>query len=421
MKKLFFGVLLFVVTHAAMAESDKEAQEVDHVALATLMIYDGKYDKARAELGLVDKQSELYDAAKYYTVYGVLESKVDHLEAAIDNYEKAVEATRVKVYKAPKVYKKRKHLFSIGADEEPEPETPKFDPEKIRKEKMEKLYIYLSQAYYKVKDYQKSVDALDNAGELGRNKASLYAFRADCYWKLKKQNKAIEALSGGYETFKEASLLKQKLFYYAELTLYQAAVETSMEYMKNVGKNEEDFMALAQMLMSADQTNAAIKVLEEAKIRFPDNAKLSVLLAHSYMKKEMPYSGASLFEYSSYYDQKYLKDAVEVYRRVKDYPHAIFLNSLMLDKQEKLKQKVAIYIDRGEFEKVIGLKDGLNRYGMLEDDNLRYALAYAYYMAKDYESAEAQLKRISDSELFAKATLIRKNIEKCKDDSMECI
>ena len=60
---------------------------------------------------------------------------------------------------------------------------------------------------------------------------------------------------------------------------------------------------------------------------------------------------------------------------------------------EKLKQLVAIYLDRGEFEKVIGLKDGLERYNLLEDDNLRYALAYSYYMAKDYPNAEIQLKK----------------------------
>jgi hypothetical protein len=58
---------------------------------------------------------------------------------------------------------------------------------------------------------------------------------------------------------------------------------------------------------------------------------------------------------------------------------------------------------------------------MLDDDNIRYAVAYAYYMAKDYEEAEVQLKKITDNELFSKATIIRKNIEKCQDNSMECI
>jgi hypothetical protein len=82
---------------------------------------------------------------------------------------------------------------------------------------------------------------------------------------------------------------------------------------------------------------------------------------------------------------------------------------------------VAIFVDRGEFEKIIGLKDGLNRYGLLSDDNLRYALAYAYFMVKDYDQAEIHFKKISDSSLFSKATIIRKSIEKCKNNSLECL
>lgn len=420
MKSIVLTLLLLLFSLQAFAEDAKEV-EVNHVTLATLMIYDGKLDKARHELSLVDKKSANYDAADYYTVYGVLESKSDEINASIENYKKAIDATKVKEFKAPKAYAERKYLFSIGEQENNENAPPPFDPEKVRKEKLDKLYVYLSQAFYKVKDYQNSVDALDNAGELGRNKASLYAFRADCYWKLEKRSEAVDALSTGYDKFKDPQLLRQKFYYYADLGLYQSAIDTMMVYMNAVGKKDEDYISLAQMLIGAGENDAAIRVLEEAKLRFPKNAKIGVLLAHSYLKKQMNYTGAALLETSSYYDRKYLKDSVEIYRRVKNYPHAIFLNSLMLDNEEKLKQKVAIYIEREEYEKVIGLKAGLERNGMLKDDNLRYALAYAYYMAKDYDAAEAQLKQITDNELFGKATVIRKNIEKCRNDSMECI
>ena len=110
-----------------------------------------------------------------------------------------------------------------------------------------------------------------------------------------------------------------------------------------------------------------------------------------------------------------------MYRRAGILSHALYLNSIMKNKFEKTKQKVAIYLDRGEFEKIIGLKDAMGRYGLLKDDNMRYALAYAYYVVKDYDKAEEHLKRIEDNELFSKATVIRKNIEKCKNESMECI
>jgi tetratricopeptide (TPR) repeat protein len=135
----------------------------------------------------------------------------------------------------------------------------------------------------------------------------------------------------------------------------------------------------------------------------------------------MPHITAHLFEQGSYYDKKYLKEAAEMFRRTGELSHALYLNSMMLDSKEKTKQKVAIYVSRGEFEKVIGLKDALDRYALLNDDNMRYALAYAYYVAKDYEKSEAHLKKIQDDALFSKATVIRKNIEKCKTNPLECI
>ncbi len=135
----------------------------------------------------------------------------------------------------------------------------------------------------------------------------------------------------------------------------------------------------------------------------------------------MPHVTADLFEKGSFYDSTYLKEAAEMYRRNGELAHALYLNSMMTDKEEKTKQKVAIFISRGEFEKVIGLKDALDRYGLLTNDNMRYALAYAYYVVKDYENAEMHLKKIDDDELFSKATVIRKNIEKCKSNSLECI
>jgi len=42
-------------------------------------------------------------------------------------------------------------------------------------------------------------------------------------------------------------------------------------------------------------------------------------------------------------------------------------------------------------------------------------------MVKDYANAEKNLKKITDNQLFSKATIIRKNIERCKEKPMECL
>jgi tetratricopeptide (TPR) repeat protein len=282
--------------------------------------------------------------------------------------------------------------------------------------------MYLAGEYYKLKDYKNTLINLENAGEKGQSRPGLYTLRAECNYKLKDYTNAISALNKGIKLFPDnATLLKQKFYYFADLKLYQSAIEIAKEYMQKVGVSAKEYITLAQMLLGANELDSAIEVLEDAKLIFPKNPKISFLLGHLYLKKDMKFVSANLFEESSYYDKKYLKDAVEMHRRAGQSIHALYLNTHNIDKVEKLKQKIAIYLDAQEYRKIIGLKKALERYKMLDDENLRYALAYSYYMAGDYKNAEEQLKYISDSELFNKATVIRKNIEKCTNNSLECL
>lgn len=425
-KILTLSLVLFMTNTALMAQKPQE-QIINHVEVATILFYDGSYKKALEELQKAKESHTDIDWMKYHSMRGIIFLKEEKYTQAIDAIKEAISATRKKVYKAPVEEKEKKEvLFSLFSDEKKAEKSKKvvvaFEPEKLRKAKIEELYIYLSQAYYRSEQYLSTVQALDAAGERGQESASLFTLRAECYWKANQKASAIEVLNRGAKLFpKDATLLKQKFYYYAELKLYQASISAAKAYMKKVPANAQEYISLAQMLVSGGEDMEAIKILEEAKILFPTSAKVHILLGHYYNKKDMPYTTAHLFEEGSYYDSKYLKEASEMYRRAGALSHALYLNSLMSDKTEKTKQKVAIYVSRGEFEKIIGLKDALNRYALLKNDNMRYALAYAYYVVKDYDEAEVHLKKIQDDELFSKATVIRKNIEKCKNSPLECI
>jgi len=426
LKKIITISLILFLTYSLQA-NEAEEQTINHMEIATIMYYDGKYDKALEELQQAKDSHTKIEWDKYHNMRGLIFLKNENYQSSINAFKKAIIATKQKVYTPPVEEKpKREYLFTVLSEnkkvEEPVITKPVFDPEKLRKDQIEEIYIYLSQAYYKAEQYINTVHALDAAGEKGRASASLFTLRAECYWKADQKGAAIDALSRGAKLFsKDATLLKQKFYYFAELKLYQASIAAAKAYMKKMPANAQEYISLAQMLQSGGESEEAIKVLEEAKLKFPSSAKVHILLGHYYNQKDMPHVTADLFEKGSYYDANYLKEAAEMYRRNGELAHALYLNSMMMDKEEKTKQKVAIYIGKGEFEKIIGLKDALDRYGLVKNDNMRYALAYAYYMVKDYDSAESHLKKIEDDELFSKATVIRKNIEKCRSNSLECI
>ena len=141
MKKIiniFYILLLLNISVFAKEQNT----EVDHMALATLMVYDAKYDIARDELKLVDTTSSSFDGAKFYTVLGVIDSKEEKYSDAIVTFNKAIEFTKNKTFKAPASEIKEKYLFSLGSSEKKEiKQSPDFDPEKIKLEKLNQLYI----------------------------------------------------------------------------------------------------------------------------------------------------------------------------------------------------------------------------------------------------------------------------------------
>ncbi|MDD2399372.1 MAG: tetratricopeptide repeat protein [Sulfurovum sp.] len=420
-----WSLVLFLIY--SLEAKEPEEQTVNHMEIAAMMYYDGKYDKALEELMQAKDSHMDIEWNKYYAMRGLIFLKEEKYQESIHEFLEAIKALQKKVYTPPSEDKPKKEvLFSVFSKDKkadkPVIKKPIFDPEKLRKDQIEEIHIYLSQVYYKAGQYINAVQALDAAGDKGQGNASLFTLRAECYWKADQKGSALEALNRGTLLFPDdVTLLKQKFYYFGELKLYQAAIKAAKAYMKKIPAKAEEYIILAQMLAGGGESKEAIKILEEAKLKFPSSANVYILLGHYYNQNDMPYTTADLFEKGSYCDPKYTKEAAEMYRRNGLLAHALYLNSKMTDKIEKTKQKVAIYVSRGEFEMIIGLRDALDRYGLLNDDNIRYALAYSYYMAKDYESAEAHLKKIQDDELFSKATVIRKNIEKCRSNSLECI
>ncbi len=173
-------------------------------------------------------------------------------------------------------------------------------------------------------------------------------------------------------------------------------------------------------LRKAKEIDRAISIAEIANMQYEKSAPITVLLAHLYLDKEQVQSAARLFDEASIEDRKYTKESAELFRRAKEYTLSLYKNSQMLDAKEKYKQKVAIYLEFGDYERVIATHDALERSGLLENEDMRYALAYAYYMVGDYPTCEAELKHLQRGDLFQKALELRKNMQKCQNNHWEC-
>ncbi|MEN8146897.1 MAG: hypothetical protein ABFR02_04685 [Campylobacterota bacterium] len=379
MKLLF--ILSMALQLSVFAAQKSKNDEVDHVALAALLMKDGHYARAAETLNQADTTQKDFDFVLYYTIKGLVFTKQQLYTVANEQFYKAIESGQT------------------------EPT----------------IYLYIAQNNFKLRDYQATIDALDKAGEIAAAKPQLLALRAECHWKLEQKSDALDALASVIKKFPDYyGVYKQRFNYFIELELYQSALEDADIYLAHEKPNAKTYLSFIGALRKSGAMQKATALAERGNLQFLENADMTVMLAHLYLDQEMIHAAANLFDQASIEDAKYTKEASEMLRRAREFTLALYKNAQLNDTKEKYKQRIAIYLEFGEFERVVATDSALQRSGLLEDESIRYALAYAYYMTSDFEKSEAQLRELTRPDLFEKATELRKNMEKCQNNSWEC-
>ena len=96
------------------------------------------------------------------------------------------------------------------------------------------------------------------------------------------------------------------------------------------------------------------------------------------------------------------------------------LNRRIPDQQEKFRQRLGIDIYTEDYESLVAKLPALKRYGLMEDDHIKYAVGYAYFVNGDYTNAKRYLQSITDTQLFRKASHIFQQIETCQNELFTC-
>lgn len=378
----FLLVLLLLAGLGGMSLSAAAQEEdVDRLSLASLLMRDNHYARAASVLAKVDTGREDLDRARFYTLRGLVRLNLDQNEDAKQDFRAAIEAGQ---------------------------------ENRI-------VYVYLAQAHYRLKEYAAAIRAIDDAGKAGAKIASLHVLKAQSHWALEQYDQAWAALDAGAERFpRDYRFLRRKVFYLIELGLYQAAAAHGREYLRVSDATEDDYLAIGAALRRSGQLDEALPFLESARLEFPDSKRVTVELANAYLDSGQVVTAANLFEQAAIDDPQLLSEAAELQRRARHLFRALNLNARVADQRKKLKQRLAILIELERYEMVAGMSGSLHRVGLLDDQNVRYALAYAYFKSGDFEIADQHLSRLTDAELFRRATALRKAMEACQDARWKC-
>mgnify|MGYP006277605553 CR=1 FL=1 len=355
--------------------------QVDYLGVAGVMIRDGNYERARAALEQVDLTREDVDLAQFYTLSGLLSLRDGNYPQATSSFSDAIDN---------------------GQD----------DPI---------IYVYLAQGLYFQKRYREAVDAIDRVPSINQF-PDLYAIKAEALWNMRETAEAYETISSAVELFpSRTQFAEQRIFYLIDLDLTQQAAEESVRYLDRVRNDPSAYITIGQALRRGGQLDQAIVTLESARLLFPEDSQVKLSLAQAYLDDEKPRTAGRLVEEAAALNFELYHDAAEIYRRAGDLDRALYLNSQVPDEEKKTRQRFNLLLAMNRYEEALALEGRLDRLGILDGDETRYAIAYAFFQTRQLDRSVEYLNRISSSEFFSRATQLRRAIETVRSSDTELL
>lgn len=378
---VFLSLLLALLTALPAVAEERDAGKVDYLALAALLTRDGEYQRAAAALAEIDPEDEDLDRSRYHTVRGLIALETRRHAEAAEAFAAAIAAGQS-------------------------------DP---------LVHLYLAQAHFGLEQYREALAALEAAGDSVAGLTGAWLMRAHAHWMLGQRQRALEVLAEAGRRFPDnTNFLRRQVFYLIDAGLNLAAAELGREFLRRSEGEARDYVAIGTALRRAGSRVAALRFLEEAALRFPDDGDIPKALAQTWLEHGAPLAAAEILVRRSVREPSLYAEAAELLRRAGQPARALRLNALVPEPGRRLKQRLGILLELRRYEAVAAMEEALYRAGLLVDEDVRYALAYALYLRGDHEGAERHLTALTRPELFRKATELRRLMSECAQARWTC-
>lgn len=386
------SVSLVAALSSAWNSSAKAGEDVDYLDLAGVLIRDGKYDRASNTLSQVDLEEGEIDLPRFHFLRGLVRLNLNLFNQAAEDFQTAI----------------REQQRAAQADED-----VALDP---------RWYVYLAQAHFYSNEYEKTLSAFQKAGKIADTIPSTFALRGEAFKKLQQYEKAWEMFSTGSALFPDYQELRRRLVFLAiDRKLYRAATELGRAYLRDSNAGAQDYLAIGAALYQAGSRPEALELHELAHLRFPNSEQVSLQLGKLYREQGMDRAAALILERASFRGSDDLAlESAELYRRAGEPFRALALNARIADSEKRLRQRLGILLEMRRYELVAFMGKDLRRVGLLEDENLRYALAYAHFKVGNYERADRLLSGLENPSVFRQATELRKAMADCREERWRC-
>lgn len=378
MQILIIAALLLSIRAASAFVKDPIYDDLEGYELITALINDGKLDLAWGELKLPKNKSN--NPARYHLLLGRYHAAKNEWDKAIDAFEKA--------QKNP------------GTKNEAD--------------------LQSARAHFQIKKYGTCQSLYGKQDVEPFMLESDWISKAQCEFKNKSSSASWATLTRARQKYASFAIEREWVELQMALQMKHMALTTALDWLHGKSVMPSQFMNLAEIFNAQGNVEEALMVLEAGRAQQPMNVDINLTLSQIYFQKGLMRASAEGFARAAEKDSKYHYHAAELQRQLGNMELSRYQNIFIADPKEKLKQKIAAFVDAGNFPMIASLENIIQRSELSKDDEIRYALAYSLVREGQIDQPLQYLSQITKPELIEKTTVLRKTLLDCQQKKNDC-
>ncbi len=376
MKTLFFLVICFLNFSAQGFVKDPMYDDLEGAALVRTLLKDGKLDLAQPEIKELQKKSS--------PEAGVLLGQWYHLKG---EWKTAIQ----ELAKIP-------------------PSSPY----------SEEALMWQGRSAFFAKQIKECVAFYANVFQNKHANETDALRKSHCEQQLGKIEKAWTTVAKARVVFPTFAVETEWITLLLQLKLVHEGLVASMEWLGTHASPATHYLNIAEIFQTSGATTSALAILEMARAQHPTNLEINLAISQVYFQKGLMMAAEEGFRRAAITDGKYYYHTAELNRQTRRFERSLYFNAAVVDEKERLKQKIATYVDANKYSLIASLDPVIQRSDLQKDDEIRYALAYSLVRTGDLDKSLKYLSQITKPELIEKTTVLRQTLIDCKEKKSVC-
>ena len=278
----------------------------------------------------------------------------------------------------------------------------------------------LARTYFQAKDFKNCQKTYFHITTNKYAQEIDFIWKANCERQIKRKDWAWLTLQLAQKIFASYNVEVERIQLLLDLKMNHEALSASLRWFSNHLSPATHYLNIAEMFQVAKSTGEALAVLEMARAQHPAHMDINLVLSQVYFQKGMLNAAEEGFRRAALSDAKYYYHSAELNRQTRHYERSLYLNALVVDEKERLKQKIATYVDANKYSLIASLDAVIQRSELQKDDEVKYALAYSLVRVGNFEKPLKYLSQITKSELIEKTTVLRQTLLECQEKKDVC-